>query len=234
MPFPGGIKGYLQNPAAILDARPACPACGAAAMHVHEHCRRNSDLAGEAVKTTVFRLRCSACRTTRRVLPDEMLAGLTFALPTIAGTCADVLDDQHTYRGAALAACRHPLPAGEKPSTVWGGPDAPSPTPSTVFRWVKRLVEAAPAWWIAVLPEVQARLEEAIQPPEPPAPPAVRAHSEAKATALRDGWHVLWLARGLASRLRLGSWAKVLATAPVRPAGLDRTGFFVRGIPRPP
>lgn len=231
MPFPGGIKGYVQNPAAILDARPGCPACGAAAMHVHEHCRRNSDLAGEAVKTTVFRLRCSACRATRRVLPDEMLPFVQSALPTVAASCEGILDGAHSYRGCAVAIGGIPLPEGESLSTIWGGPAAPSPGPSTIFRWVKRLVEAAPAWWIALLPEAQARMEEAIQPP---GPPAARVHSDAKAAALRDAWHVLWLARGLASRLRLGAWAKVLVTAPVRPAGLDRTAFFARGIPRPP
>lgn len=231
MPFPGGIKGYLHNPAAILDARPACPACGAAAMHVHEHCRRNTDIAGEALKTIVFRLRCAACGATTRVLPDEMLPGLTFALPTVAGACADVLEDVHTYRGAALAAGDRALPAGESVSTIWSGPEAPSPTPATVFRWVRRLVEAAPAWWATLLPEAQARLDDAVRPPAPPAGAGARAHTEAKAQALRDGWHLLWLARELATRLRLGSWAKVLVTSRVRPRG---TGIFGHGATRPP
>lgn len=231
MPFPGGIKGYLHNPAAILDARPACPACGAATMHVHERCRRNSDDGGEPVKTTVFRLRCAKCGVTTRVLPEEMLPGLTFALPTVTDACADVLDDVHAYRGAALTAGSRDLPPGEKLSTVWGSPHAPSPTPATVFRWVQRLVHAAPAWWATLLPEAQARLDETVRPPAPPAGPAERAHSEAKAQALRDGWHLLWLARGMVSRLRLSSWAKVLVGSPVRP---QEPGIFARSFPRPP
>lgn len=184
-----------------------------------------------ALKTTVFRLRCATCGATTRVLPDEMLPGLTFALPTVAGACADVLDDVHTYRGAALAVGDRALPAGEKLSTVWGNFAVAAPMPATVFRWVRRLVEAAPAWWATLLPETQARLDDAVRPPTPPAGPAERAHASAKAQALRDGWHLLWLARELSSRLRLGSWAKVLVASPVRPRG---PSIFGCEAPRPP
>ncbi len=233
VPFPGGIKGYLRDPARILDARPPCPACGGARMDVHERCERGTDADGVAERTIVFRLLCPACGRTTRLLPDFMVAGLRSSLGTVADACEGVLEDV-TYRGVAVAMGGEPLPAGESVSTVWGGPDAPLPGPSTIFRWVARLAASAAAWWPLLLAEAQARDETALRPPAPPEGAASRARSEAKARALRDGWHLLWLARELAARFGIAPWAKVLVTSPSRPTGLDRTGLFLHGAPGPP
>lgn len=227
MRFSPGIKAYLEEPRQILQmALPACSRCSAAAWHVHGQVPRSTSDDGTWRRTVIFRLRCGVCRLTTRLLPDFMRPGLQHGMPTVASTCQAYLAQPTSYRRVALATADVAVPAGESLSTLWSGPRAPSPVPSSIFRWLDRFARSTGAWWQALAPAVQARMTTALSPPAPPDHLRQRARTAAKANALAAAWHLLWL---------LGSdWPDLLRRAPRHPDGLDHTGLFLRHVLAPP
>lgn len=185
--------------------------------------------------TRICRLRCPRCRLTSRLLPDEILPWVQHALPDIQASCEIYVETDTSYREAAMAIASASVPPQESLSTCWGSPDAPSLSPSTIFRWVDRFCRGAGAWWIILAAEAQARSAKALRPQEAPQGQAAKAHSAAKASALRTAWHLLALLRWLLDLFHIPDWRRLLMFAPSRPRSLDHTGFFATAAaPRAP
>lgn len=237
MPFPGGLKSYLDNPAAILLARPThCLKCAyQGRWHCHGQRSRYTSLAGCWLLTVVFRVRCPGCWTTTTLLPDSMLPRLQHSLETVGRAVQGYLATPQSYRQVALSLAPAVLPAGERPSTCWSGPAAPAPAPSTVFRWLERFSQGALAWWVVLAGLTQDRLAHPlVVPPAPPALPG-KTRTPGKAKRLVQGWYLLWLLRLLLAVLGVSArrWPQALLHAPRRPLHLDHTGWFpcLRGVP---
>jgi len=187
------------------------------------------------VLTSICRLRCPRCRLTPRLLPDEILPWVQHAMPDIQASCEIYVETDTSYREAAMAIAAASVPPQESLSTCWGGPDAPSLSPSTVFRWVDRFGRGVSAWWIILAAEAQARSAKALRPQEAPQGQAAKARSAAKASALKIAWHLLALLRWLRDHLAIPDWPRLLLLAPAKPRALDHTGFFaVCAAPRAP
>lgn len=236
--FPAGIKTYLEDPAAILALPlPDCPRCRANAgrWDVHGWYPRYTSFEGRPVLTRVCRLRCPLCRLTPRLLPEEIPPWVQHALPDIKASCEIYVENDISYREAAMAVASASVPPQESLSTCWGNPDAPSLAPSTIFRWVDRFSRGAGEWWIILAAEAQARSAKALRPQEAPQGQAAKARSAAKAGALKTAWHLLALLRWLLDRLRIPDWPRLLMRSPTKPRALDHTGFFATAAaPRAP
>lgn len=237
MPFAGGLKSYLDNPAAILQFRPTtCLKCSHDGLwHRHGKRPRHTSLDGCWRITVVFRVRCPGCWTTTTLLPDGILPRLQHSLETVGRAVAGYLTTVQSYRQLALSLNGTPLAPGERLSTYWGSPSAPAPGPSTICRWVARFSQGAGAWWDVLAGLTQARLPHPlVVPTSPPSLPR-KARTPAKARQLELGWYLLWLLRLLLTVLGVpvGRWPQALLHAPQRPLHLDHTGWFrrVRGVP---
>ena len=149
MPFPGGLKSYLDNPAAILQFRPTtCLKCNHdGRWHCHGKRPRYSSLDGRCLLTVVFRVRCPGCWTTTTLLPDGILPRLQHSLETVGRAVAGYLTTVQSYRYLSLSLNGTHLAPGERLSTCWGSPSAPAPGPSTICRWVARFSQGAGPWW---------------------------------------------------------------------------------------
>ena len=143
--------------------------------------------------------------------------------------CETYLEAAASYRQTALTIAARAVPEHERLSTCWGGAEAPSLTPSTVFRWVDRFARGAGAWWITLAAEAQARATEALRPQASPNHLPAKARSAAKARALNTAWHLLALLRWLLARLALASreWPHLLVFAPRKPRHCDHSGWFI-------
>lgn len=175
----------------------------------------------------VFRVRCPGCRITTTLLPDSLLPYRRHSLETMAPAVEAYLTSSVSFRQVATA---DGLPLGETRSTVWGHPASPLLSASTICRWVRRFLSAAPAWWAAIAGDAQALLGAALRVPE--VPPTV-SH---KAPGISTAWCLLWLLRTLLAAMRLPHfrWPQILLHAPRQPPQLDHTGFFLRRLPVPP
>lgn len=189
---------------------------------------RLTSLAGQVLVTLVFRVRCPGCRQTTTLLPDAMLPHRHHSLTTIADTVAQRLETGASFRQIAADPG---LPASETRSTAWGSPAAPLPWPSTICRWFQRFVSGAKVWWDVLLPEIQAKLSQALRPPSPP-----EGHPLLGTSGFDVAWSLLWLLRWLLETLHqsLERWPQALLLATARPANLDHTGWFSRPGRAPP
>lgn len=167
------------------------------------------------------------------MLPGDVLAGIRQDLGTIAEVVATYLDGGDGYRVLPFTVLGGELPADLTISTVWGHPEAPSPTPGTCFRWLARFAAGALAWWREAAAAIQ--MHGDYVPPTAPAPLARRARSEAKREALCWAWQAVHAFRLLAARLGapISRWAFVMRHAPTPPRGLDRTTWFCKPPPPP-
>jgi hypothetical protein len=186
---------------------------------------------GHARRVVTARFRCPRCRRTATVQPADVVAGLQHDLPTIAGIISEYLAQPGGYRELPLRVLGIAVPADLTPSTVWGHPEAPSPTPSTCFRWVARFVGGALAWWRVA---AQHLLRRGTRVPVT-APPhlAAKGRGDAKRQHLRRGWLAARAYQHLAGALGLPAdrWPLVLRHDPVPPPGRDATGWFCRPPP---
>ena len=191
--------------------------------------------AGRWVRTQLYRFRCPACWDTTTLLPDCLLPGLQHSLETIQVSIWHYLRGPASYRQVALSWSSARLPAGETGTLCWGSPVAPSPTPSSIWRWVHRFAWGAVAWWWILLPWLQARLSQAlVLPPVPDYLPG-KAQTAQKATQLSQAWYLLYLLGLLLSLLGRPStcWPQVLLHhqgPPVR----DHSHWFVAPSRAPP
>lgn len=170
------------------------------------------------------------------MLPDFMLPCVQHGVSTIRTACEIHLETSKTYRKTALAVSLLTLPEGENLSTVWGSHQAPSPTPSSIFRWVDRFSRGAGNWWPLMAAETQARDTVAFRPPQAPEHLPAKARTESKRNALRMAWLLLWLLRLLLSLLGMipTNWPRLLLFAPLKPSKVDHTGWFVQRALAPP
>jgi hypothetical protein len=187
------------------------------------------------LRFTVPRFRCSRCRLTATALPDEVLPGARHDLNTVATTLATYLESPVGYRGLPFQVLGVAVPADMSVSTVWGQPEAPSPTPATCFRWLARFASGARDGWRVAVVALQAGQE--YKPPEAPTYLKDKARSDAKRQLLADAWHTLDAWRVLARRLgrRAGSpvtWARAVLHAPGHSEGGERANW--PGKPPPP
>lgn len=237
VPFPAGINAYLADPWQILNlVLPVCDSCGGdSGWNVHAVCPRWTSAEGEWHRTIVFRTRCRRCEATTRMLPDFMLPYVQHGLPTILTGCETYIETIASYRRTGLVISGMALPEAEALATFWGSFQAPSPTPSTIWRWVDRFSRGACSWWAPIAAETQARDTAALHPPTSPDFP-VKARSTSKRDALKTAWQLLWLLRLLLSILGMvpGDWPRILHFAPFKPSKLDHTGWFVKRAPVPP
>lgn len=233
--LPVGLKGYVEEPSVAASHRPrVCPGCGhAGSWHLHGRRPRWVQIGRERVRLRVQRLRCPRCRATATALPEDVVPGLGHDLGTVAGIIAAYLDGDVSYRELPLRVLGIAPPPGNTANTTWTSPDAPSPTPTTCFRWITRFALGAHAWWLLAAADLQAR--GAYAPPPAPVLPVARAHAEAKHAALRLACQALDAYRRLADRFSIGveRWPFLLRHAPSAPAGLDRTAWFCRPPPPP-
>lgn len=158
-----------------------------------------------------------------------MLPRLQYSLPTVQAACETYLETTASYRQAALAIASRVVPEHERLSTCWGGPESPSLTPSTIFRWLDRFARGAGAWWITLAAEAQNRATAALRPQASPGHLPAKARSAAKAMALNTAWHLLTLLRWLLASLGPGlrEWPHLLVFAPRKPRNIDHTGWFI-------
>lgn len=210
-----------------------CVGCASGRAWVVHGCRvRYTSCEGQWVRTVVYRCRCPGCWATTTLLPDCLLPKRQHSLDTIAQAIGRYLTSTASYRAVALSWSSTGLPAGETITTVWGTPAAPSPTPSTIWRWVERFARGALGWWLALVGLVQARLGHALV--VPPAPPvlAAKARTPAKARRLGQGWHLLYLLGLLLALLgrTLDRWPQLLLHHP-HPPQLDHSHWFIRAPP---
>lgn len=234
--FPGGIKSYLENPAAILDQPlPSCPRCrgNQGRWAVHGWCSRYTSCDGAWARTVVCRLRCPVCRATTRLLPDEIAPWLQYGLPSIATACEVYIETSASYRKTVLAVVSPSGPVRDGLSTCFNGPDSSGLSPSTVFRWLDRFSRGADAWWIILAAEGQQRSAGALRPPEPEADLTAKARSDSKAAALKTAWYLLWLLRWLLRFFDLTSarWPGLLTHAAIKPHRIDHTAWLARARP---
>lgn len=180
----------------------------------------------------VVRFRCPKCRATATALPDDVLSGVRQDLATVAEIVATYLDGACGYRELPLKVLGVVPPEGLTVSTLWGQPEAPSPTPSTCFRWLARFAAGARAWWNVAATALQQHGE--YFPPSAPAPLDRSARKPEKREALRDAWRAIDACRTLAVQrdVPIARWPFVMRHAPTPPTGLDRTGWFCK--PPPP
>lgn len=167
------------------------------------------------------------------MLPGDVLAGVRQDLATIAEIVATYLDGEGGYRALPLVVLGIELPAGLKVSTIWGQPQAPSPTPSTCFRWLARFAAGARTWWNEAAAALQPHGE--YLPPSAPNHLARKGRSDEKREVLRWAWHAVHVFRVLATQLNVtfSRWPFVMRHAPTPPRGLDRTGWFCKPPPPP-
>lgn len=167
------------------------------------------------------------------MLPGDVLAGIRQDLTTIAEIVATYLDGRGGYRALPLIVLGVELPTDLTVSTIWGQHDAPSPTPSTCFRWLARFAVGARAWWNEAATALQPHGEYV--PPTSPAHLARRGRSHEKQEVLHWAWHAVRAFRLLAGQLEMpfSRWAFLLRHAPTPPRGLDRTGWFCKPPPPP-
>ena len=237
MHFAGGLNAYLANPSAILVLRPVgCDQCGGArSWHVHGCRGRYVSDAGQWVRTQLYRLRCPGCWVTTTLWPDCVLPRLLHGLDTIQQTLGAYLGSAVSYRQVALSWSSAGVPAGERVSTCWGSPAAPSPTPSSIWRWVHRFARGAAAWWSAVVPVLQAQLSHALVVPPCPDYLTAKARTPRKAQQLGQAWHLLYVL-GLLLALRgrpLARWPQFLLHHPGLPPR-DHSRWFVVASRAPP
>lgn len=179
------------------------------------------------------RFRCSRCRLTATVLPDDILPGMRHDLATLGGIIAAYLDGAVGYRELPLRVLGLAPPPGLAVSTMWGDAEAPSPTPSTCFRWLARFAAGARAWWLVAARALQQRGD--FVPPPAPGHLDRKARSDIKQFALRDAWQAVSALYVLAERLGTGParWPFVMQHVPTPPPGLDHTGWFCKPPPPP-
>jgi len=238
VPFPAGLKGYLEQPSSILAWRPVgCAGCGSSrAWHCHGTRPRYTSIDGVCVKTLVFLVRCPCCRATAILLPDGMTPWFQHGTETIRLAIDRYVTTAGSYRRVALELADREPPEGESLSVVWGSPAAPSPTPSTLFRWVVRFATCAARWWSLVADELQRRLDCALRPP--PITPHVpsKARTDSKRQRLQEAWYLLWALKALLSVLGhpTNAWPRLLVVAPRRPPGIDASHWLARPSWAPP
>lgn len=234
VPFPGGLKGYLEHPTSILALRPVgCESCGSTrAWHFHAQRPRYTSLDGVCVRTVLFLVRCPCCRLTVMLLPDGMTPWLQHGTDTIRSAIETYVTVPGSYRGVALDLSGQNPPTGETRSVVWGSPAAPSPTPSTLFRWVARFAALAGMWWPLIAGDLQRRLESALRPPDIPASLPLKARTEAKRRQLQEAWYLLWALKAMLTVLERPktTWPQALTFASRLPQGLEGTSW----LPHPP
>lgn len=238
LPFPGGLKSYLENPSSILASRPStCGACGCdRRWHCHGHRRRYSSSDSQSVQTLVFLVRCPGCRATTVLIPDVILPRKHSPTEIARTAIEGYLDQEASYRSVPLDLIYDELPPTESRSVIWGSSEAPTPTPSTIFRWVASFSAIASAWWPFIAFELQSRLESALCPPPLPAHLHRKSRSEQKKRQIESAWFLLWALRALLEILELpaGNWPRLLSFIPSRPAGVEKGQWFAIPSRAPP
>lgn len=233
VPFPGGLKAYLDCPSAILALRPKhCLRCeGQRAWHVHRHRPRYTSCEGAWIRTTVFQLRCPDCHQVLTLLPDCLTPRLQHATDTIRTAIDAFVEVVGSYRIVAIDLAGKSLTEGR--SVIWGAPEAPSPTPSTLFRWVARFSVTASLWTPLVMAELQRRMDSGIRPPACPPHLTLKARSAAKRAQLVDAWYLLWLLKSLLATLgqTTTAWPQTLAAAARLPSFLPSPSWLSRAPP---
>lgn len=162
-----------------------------------------------------------------------MLSGVRQDLATVAEIVATYLGGECGYRELPLKVLGVVPPEGLTVSTLWGQPEAPSPTPSTCFRWLARFAAGARAWWQLAAAALQQHGEYV--PASAPDRLNRRARTPQKREALRDAWQASDAFQKLAVQrnVPIARWPLVMRHAPTPPAGLDRTGWFCKPPPPP-
>lgn len=236
--FPGGLKSYLENPTSILDSRPVgCGACGSArAWHCHARRPRYTNLDGQHIRTVVFVVRCPDCRIAITLLPDGLTPWLQHATDTIRKAIEAYVTGPDSYRAVTLDLAERKPPPGETRSIVWGSSEAPTPTPSTLFRWVARFAAISAPWWPLVAEELQQRLDSALRPPPLPSHVPSKGRTDSKQRKLQEAWFLLWVLKALLAVLSRANegWPRLLTFAPRRPPGILGTSWIPAPTRAPP
>jgi len=178
----------------------------------------------------MIRFRCPRCRRTATVQPADVLAGMHHDLPTVAAIITAYLDHPRGYRELPLHVLDVVLPEGLTPSTLWGQPEAPSPTPSTCFRWVARFVQGALAWWRSAVRHLLRR--GVVVSHAAPGHLTAKGRSHEKRQRLQWGWHATVAYQQIAVHLGMAShrWPFVMRHDPAPPSTRDPTEWFC-GLP---